>query len=42
MFAVWLHAWTATKVVWARTTIDTRSSGEAAAATGTQVAKEEG
>ncbi|WP_159730392.1 glycosyltransferase [Methylosinus sp. Ce-a6] len=42
MFAVWLHAWTATKVVWARTTIDTRSSGEAAAATEPQVAKEEG
>lgn len=42
MFAVWLHAWTATKVVWARTTIDTRSCGEAAAATEPQVAKEEG
>jgi len=42
MFAVWLHAWTATKVVWAKTTIDTRSCGETAAEMEPQVAKEEG
>lgn len=43
MLAVWLHAWTATKVVWANTTIDTRTCGGAAeAATATPIVKEEG
>jgi ceramide glucosyltransferase len=43
MFAVWLHAWTATRVVWAQATIDTRAAaGETAAPAPLPVAKEEG
>jgi ceramide glucosyltransferase len=43
MFAVWLHAWTATRVVWAQATIDTREAGgETAAPAPHPVAKEEG
>lgn len=43
MLAVWLHAWTATKVVWAQATIDTRAAaGETAVTAVRPVAKEEG
>lgn len=43
MLAVWLHAWTATKVVWAQATIDTRAAvGEDAAVPAQPIVKEEG
>jgi ceramide glucosyltransferase len=43
MLAVWLHAWTATRVVWAQATIDTRAAtGETAAPAPRPVVKEEG
>jgi ceramide glucosyltransferase len=43
MFAVWLHAWTATRVVWAQATIDTRAAtGEADIVPARPIVKEEG
>lgn len=42
MLAVWLHAWTATRVVWAQTTFDTRACCGVAEDAAPPVAKEEG
>lgn len=42
MLAVWLHAWVATKVVWAKATLDTRAAGRMAESDARAATKEEG
>jgi ceramide glucosyltransferase len=42
MLAVWLHAWTATRVVWAQATIDTRASAATAEPAAPTIAEKKG